>query len=186
MLRTRLPSSLGAITSRVSVFDTVWAFIAPLAALAIRNAYILSYDGIITTLLYCVVSAGFSLIAFLIFRLHDGLARYFSAHDALDVVKAVICAELMTCTVFFTFTRLEGIPRSTPLIHGLILLAGLLTARVIARHFEETAKSNLKLPAAENVIMIGATQLSSLYIRLLGACSPGHFRVLAILDVRTD
>ena len=186
MLRTRLPSSRGAITSRVSVFDTAWAFIAPLAALAIRNAYILSYDGIVTTLLYCVVSGAFALIAFLIFRLHDGLARYFSAHDALDVVKAVICAELMTCTVFFTFTRLEGIPRSTPLIHGLILLAGLLTARVIARLFYESAKPNLKLAAAENVIMIGATQLSSLYIKLLGACSPGHFRVLAILDERTQ
>src|SRR5256885_13883732 len=104
MLRTQLPSSRGAITSRVSVFDTVWAFIAPLVALAIRDAYILSYDGIVTTLLYCVVSGAFSLIAFLIFRLHDGLARYFyfSAHDALDVVKAVICAELMTCAVFFT------------------------------------------------------------------------------------
>src|SRR5256714_11681468 len=151
MLRTRLPSSLGAITSRVSVFDTVWAFIAPLAAVAIRNAYILSYDGMVTTLLYCIVSGAFSLIAFLIFRLYDGLARYFSAHDALDVVKAVICAELMTCAVFFTFTRLEGIPRSTPLIHGLILLAGLLTARVIARLFDERAKPNIEQAAAENV-----------------------------------
>src|SRR5437763_12803932 len=120
MSRTRLPSSRGPLTSRVSVFDPSWAFIPPLAALGTRNAYILSYDGIVTTLLYCVVSGAFSLIAFLIFRLHDGLARYFSAHDALDVVKAVICAELMTCTVFFTLTRLEGIPRSTPLIHWLI------------------------------------------------------------------
>src|SRR5437764_10059377 len=174
MLRTRLPSSRGAITSRVSVFDAVWAFIAPLAALAIRSAYILSYDGIVTTVLYCLVSGAFALIAFLIFRLHDGLARYFSAHDALDVVKAVICAELMTCTVFFTFTRLEGIPRSTPLIHGLILLAGLLTVRVIARLFVESANPTLEVAAAEDVIMIGATQLSSLYIKLLGACSPGR------------
>ena len=186
MLRTRLPSSRGAITSRVSVFDAVWAFIAPLAALAIRDAYILSYDGIVTTLLYCVLSASFSLIAFLIFRLHDGLAPYFSAHDALDVVKAVICAELITSAVLFTFTRLEGIPRSTPLIHGLILLAGLLTARVIARVFNESAKPNLKVAAGENVIMIGATQLSSLYIKLLGACSLGQHRVLAILDERTQ
>ena len=70
MLRTRLPSSRGGITSRVSVFDAVWAFIAPLAALAIRDAYILSYDGLVTTLLYCVLSATFSLIAFLIRRYH--------------------------------------------------------------------------------------------------------------------
>src|SRR5947209_20005676 len=123
MLRTRLPSSRGGITSRVSVFDAVWAFIAPLAALAIRDAYILSYDGLVTTLLYCVLSATFSLIAFLIFRFHDGLGRYFSAHDALAVVKAVVCAEPMTSAVFFTFNRLEGIPRSTPLYPGPFLLS---------------------------------------------------------------
>src|SRR4051794_23197930 len=186
MLRTRLPSSRGAITSRVSVFYTGWAFIAPLAALATRNAYILSYDGIVTTLLYCVVSGAFSLIAFLIFRLHDGLARFFSAHDALDVVKAVICAELMTSAVFFTFTRLEGIPRPTPLIHALILLVGLLAARVIARVFDERNKPNLEVATGENIIMIGATQLTSLYIKLLGACSPGQHRVLAILDERSQ
>src|SRR5713226_1772505 len=102
MLRTRLPASRGALRARVSVFDTIWAFASPLLALFFRDAYILSYD-VVTALLYCVISAAFSLIAFLIFRLHDGMARYFSAHDALDVVKAVICAELMTSVVFFTF-----------------------------------------------------------------------------------
>src|SRR6267142_5629800 len=114
MGRTRLPASRAALRSRVSVFDTIWAFSSPLLALFLRDAYILSYDGLVTALLYCAISATFSLIAFLIFRLHDGIARFFSAHDALDVLKAVICAELLTSVVFFTFTRLEGIPRPTP------------------------------------------------------------------------
>src|SRR3954453_9641576 len=152
MLRTRLPASRGGLKARVSVFDAILAFASPVLALLVRDAIILSYDGAVTALLYCLISAVFALIAFLIFRLHDGIARYFSAHDALDVVKAVICAELITSAVFFTFTRLEGIPRPTPLIHGLILLAGLLTVRVIARVFDESAKPNLKLAAGENVI----------------------------------
>ena len=186
MVRTRLPASRGGLRARVSVFDTFWAFCAPALALYVPAAYILSYDHIFTAVLYCSISAVFSLMAFLVFRLQDGIARYFSAHDALDVLKAVICAELMTSVVFFTFTRLEGIPRATPLIHALILLAGLIAARVIARGFDENNKSQNgdTAFAGENVIMIGATQLTSLYIKLLGACSSGQHRVVAILDDR--
>ena len=92
MMRTRLPASRGGLRARVSVFDTIWAFGSPLLALYFRDAYLLSYDGVVSVLLYCLISAAFALLAFLMFRLHDGIARYFSAHDALDVVKAVICA----------------------------------------------------------------------------------------------
>ena len=186
MMRTRLPASRGGLRARVSVFDTIWAFGSPLLALYFRDAYLLSYDGVVSVLLYCLISASFALLAFLMFRLHDGIARYFSAHDALDVVKAVICAELMTSLFFFTMTRLEGIPRSTPIIHALILAAGLITARIIARVVDESGKpSNDKTAVGgENIIMVGATQLTSLYTKLLGACAPGQRRILAILDDR--
>ena len=83
-------------------------------------------------------------------------------------------------------TRLEGIPRATPIIHALILAAGLITARIIARLVDESGKpSNDKTAVGgENIIMVGATQLTSLYIKLLGACAPGQRRILAILDDR--
>ena len=186
MMRTRLPASRGGLRARVSVFDTIWAFGSPLLALYFRDAYILSYDGVVSVLLYCLISAGFALLAFLMFRLHDGIARYFSAHDALDVVKAVICADLMTSLFFFTMTRLEGIPRATPIIHALILAAGLITARIIARLVDESGKpsSDKTAVGGENIIMVGATQLTSLYTKLLGACAPGQRRILAILDDR--
>src|SRR5438067_1648289 len=174
MLRTRLPASRGGLRARVSLFDSILAFVSPLLALLVRDALILSYDGAVTALLYCLISAAFALIAFLIFRLHDGIPRYFSAHDVLDVVKAVICAELITSVVFFTFTRLDGIPRSTPLIHALILLAGLVTARLIARLYDENGNTTDPdtVVAGENIIMIGATELTSLYVKLLAATSP--------------
>jgi hypothetical protein len=37
----------------------------------------------------------------------------------------------MTCILLFTFTRLDNIPRSTPLIHALILCAGLIAIRAL-------------------------------------------------------
>ena len=57
MMRTRLPASRGGLRGRVSVFDTIWAFGSPLLALYFRDAYILSYDGVVSVLLYCLISA---------------------------------------------------------------------------------------------------------------------------------
>jgi FlaA1/EpsC-like NDP-sugar epimerase len=54
----------------------------------------------------------------LAFRIQDGMTRYFSVHDAVDVIKAVIMAALLTYVAVFSLTRLEGVPRSTPIIHA--------------------------------------------------------------------
>jgi lipopolysaccharide/colanic/teichoic acid biosynthesis glycosyltransferase len=194
MLRMRVPASRASFKARVSVSDTIWAFVAPLLALSLRDAYILNYayilryDGLTLTALYCLISGGFSLLAFLAFRLHDGMPRYFSGHDALDVVKAVVCSLLMTYLVLFTVTRLQGIPRATPVIHAFILAGGLIVARVIARAYDSgatvsTARSSV---ARENIIMIGANHLSSLYIKLLNAAWPHRYSIVAVLDDRAQ
>jgi hypothetical protein len=64
-------------------------------------------------------------VVFLAFRLQDSMTGHFSAHEALDVVEAVLLAQLMTGGFLFTLTRLDGIARSVPLYHGL-LLAGVV------------------------------------------------------------
>src|SRR4051812_11866778 len=183
-MRLRLPSSRGSFSIRLSLFDSVWAILSPLLALYFRDAYILSYDGLLPTIVYCSVSVVFSLIAFSAFRIHDGMTRYFSVHDAIDVTKAVVVAACMTYVAVFALTRLEGVPRSTPIIHALILLAGLIGARIFTRLFE--AKRTTLVPrtdvAAEHILMIGSNRLSLLYIKFIRAYSPGLHRIMAVLD----
>src|SRR5258706_1763207 len=161
--RTPTPSSRASLNIRLSTFDACWAVTTPFLALSFRDSYILSYDYILsyggawTTALYFLASAIFSVIAFLIFRLRDQMAEYFSVNDAIDVVKAVVFAEFMIVIVLFTFTRLEGIPRTTPVIHALILAAGLVAARTLVRlfHNDGTAMNGNARNASENIIMIG-------------------------------
>src|SRR5437762_3191669 len=100
-MRVRSPSSRGQFRFRLSIFDIVWALVSPLLALFLRDAYILSPEGIWATVLYCAVTFVCSLIAFSAFRIQDGLSRYFSVHDALQVGKAVLAAELMSGIVLF-------------------------------------------------------------------------------------
>ena len=167
-------------------FDFVCACASPLLALYFRDAYILTYESVSAVALYWAISVGFTLMAFLVFRLHDGISHYFSVHDALDVMKAAAFSQTMTIAVLFTFTRLDGIPRSTPVVQALILGAGLIAARAIAQalHNGQNHANGRNHVARENIIMIGATQLSSLYIKLIEACSPGQRRVIAFLDDR--
>jgi lipopolysaccharide/colanic/teichoic acid biosynthesis glycosyltransferase len=184
-MRFRSPSSRGYFRLHFSSFDVFWAAIAPLLALYFRSAYILSPKFAQIAVAYCALSLAGSLIAFLVFRLSDGVNRHFSVHDALNVVKAAVGSGLLSSVVLFTFNRLEGIPRSTPVLQVLILAAGLLTARTIMMLLAEDDEPSVlpgDLSAAEHIIMIGSTRLSSLYIRFLQSYRADRYRFIAILD----
>jgi lipopolysaccharide/colanic/teichoic acid biosynthesis glycosyltransferase len=167
------------------VFDVAWAAIAPLLALYVRGAYVLESDEhFVTAAIYIGVAFAFSLLAFALFGLRDSMPRYFSVHDAIDVAKAVLVGELLTCAILFTFTRLEGIPRSTPVIHALILGAGLVAARALGRLSRRDGRTLARRhqPAGEHIIMVGITDLSSLYMKFIEAFSPGERRVIGLVD----
>jgi lipopolysaccharide/colanic/teichoic acid biosynthesis glycosyltransferase len=184
-MRVLVPSSRGSFQLRLSVFDVLWAAASPLLALYLSSAYILyNNDGVWLAILYCSISFTFSLIFFLVFRIRDGMAGHFSVHDAMAVTKAVLFAELITSPVLFTLTRLEGIPRSTPIIHALILGAGLVGARTLIRILRTDSGGWRHRAGAgcENIIVIGSNRQSSLYVQLLEACAPGQHSVVAVLD----
>ena len=180
-----LPSSHGTFRVRFSTFDVFWAAVCPLLALYFRGAYILNFrDTLPLVLLYCGMSLACSLIAFSAFRISDGISRYFSVHDAFNVLKAAITSSLMTSLVLFTFTRLEGIPRSTPILQFLILAAGLLAARsvMLLLDHDDQVKSEPEQSSAEHIVIIGTNRLSSLYIKFLNAYAPAQRRIIAVLD----
>jgi lipopolysaccharide/colanic/teichoic acid biosynthesis glycosyltransferase len=179
-----LPSSRASLRLRLAPIDVSWAALAPLLALYLRDALVLSVQGAPTAFLYCSLSFVFSLLAFLAFRVSHGISRYFSVHDAVSIISAVIVAGLTTTVVLFTFTRLEGIPRSIPVMQGLVLAAGLLLTRGVMRLWD---KDDQQVDAAdhstvEHIIMIGSSRLTSLYIKLLQAHAPTQREVIAVLD----
>jgi lipopolysaccharide/colanic/teichoic acid biosynthesis glycosyltransferase len=179
-----LPSSRGTFRVHLSASDVLWAALAPPLALYFRDAYILSADGAETAVIYCGLSFAITILAFLTFRIGDGISRYFSVHDAIGIIKAVAVAGLTTSVILFTFTRLEGIPRTTPILHVVILAAGLLITRAVMMVRDRPGQiSNTTDPStAEHIIMIGSSALTSLYINLLRAYSPAQRHVIAVLD----
>jgi lipopolysaccharide/colanic/teichoic acid biosynthesis glycosyltransferase len=182
-MRIQSPSSRATFRIRYSPVDVCFAALSPLLALYLRDAYIFSHDGAVTAGIYCLVSLTFSLIAFSAFNLRDGMPRYFSVRDATEIAKAVLIGELMTCAALFTFTRLEGVPRSTLVIHALILGVGLVSARALARiaHRDRNLTDRPHL-AREHVIIVGLNDLSSFYMKFLEAFASDQLRAIAALD----
>ena len=182
---TLVPSSRAYFRVRVSALDACFALLSPLLALWVRDAPVLSAVSF-SLFLYWACCTIFSLLAFSIFRLeHKGL-RYFSVDDILDIAKAVVVAEILTAAALFSFTRLEGIPRSTLFIHALILAVALVAARTIA-HFEHGQKRAIRRPSkTKYVVVIGSNYLSSAFIKWLETNEIEPKQVMAILDDRKE
>jgi len=179
-----LPSSRAGFRFHLSPIDVAWAVAAPPLALYLRDALVLSVQGAPTAFLYCSLSFVCTLIAFLGFRVSAGISRYFSVHDAVNVISAVVAAGLTTTAILFTFTRLEGIPRSIPILQGLVLATGLLLTRGIMRLWDKDDEQAAAVDhsAVEHIIMIGSSRLTSLYIKLLQAHATAQRHVVAVLD----
>jgi FlaA1/EpsC-like NDP-sugar epimerase len=177
------PTSRSGTRVYLSLWDLFWAVVSPILALYLRDPGIVFRGEWDVLGYYWLFSSGFALVAFVALRLQDGMTRYFSVHEALDIAEAALFTELMTFVSLFTLTRLEGIPRSMPLTHGLLLAAGLIAARMVVRVvFSEGKEAQDYHSRRERIILIGANRFASSFIQLLKAYTPGHEPVIAVLD----
>src|SRR5215472_5295878 len=178
------PTSRSSLRIQYSLFDVALAALAPFLALSLRNAPVLNWseEGLISAGGYCLLSLVFSLMAFTVFRIHSAIPRYLSIDDIVVVAKAVLVGEFLTCAVLFTVTRLDGIPRSTPVIHALVLGAGLIMVRTFVHLVDKAPKPDERPELATNVILIGLNDLSVRFVELLQASSRGRQNLIGVLD----
>ena len=120
------PSSRVRPFHRLQGFDVAVAAICPPLSLILRDATIFFFEGWLTLVLYCLIAFVSTLVIFLLFGVGRTLGRFRSMEDIVNVWKASVGAVALASAIFFTFTRLDDIPRSAPLIH-LILLGTMLS-----------------------------------------------------------
>jgi lipopolysaccharide/colanic/teichoic acid biosynthesis glycosyltransferase len=168
----------------VSIWDAFLALATPPLALWLGNALVLARQDWNAILIYCALSSGFAVATFLAFGLKKTVTRHFSAHEMLDIAEAVLFTQLVTYGLLFTLTRLDGIPRSVPLYHGLLLAGGLIFVRIVTRasNDEKRASDSLR---RERLIVIGANRLAASFISMLRAYASNQERVVALLDEKS-
>jgi lipopolysaccharide/colanic/teichoic acid biosynthesis glycosyltransferase len=171
---------------RIVVFDVAAALAAPIVALWLRDPAALTFVDPEPLAIYVSAAACLSVCFFVLFRVAHGLPRYFSFHDAIGIAKASACAVTATAAFSFTVTRLEEIPRSLPVIHFLILVAMLISGRLLHRTMVQRRDlvSAIDIPHEDerSVIIVGAGRLAWFYVRLLDSFAVDNRRIAAVLD----
>ena len=76
-------------------------------------------------------------------RLQRSVWRFVSIPDMLRLLRVVVIAVLLFYVLLFLVQRLESVPRSVPLIHMLVLSAGLCTPRLLMRLYYDAKHSSM-------------------------------------------
>ena len=191
-MRLGSPTSKSRMRFRLAPFDLFWAIVAPPLALALRDPGLLDPGDFPFSFRpayeYAVVTSACAALAFLVFRINEGMSRYFSVHDVLAACGAVGAAVASSSMILFVFTRLEGVPRSTPVICGLVMIAGLLFARTVSRilHNDEWAfdSPTPSIHPRRRVLLIGVDRFAAIAIKLVDSQWPRTTEFVAALDPR--
>jgi len=194
-MRLRSPTSKSSFKLNLSPFDIFWAVAAPFVALGLRDPGLLELTDfpqeLPATYQYALVTMGCSILAFLLFRVSDGMSHFFSVHDVLAVCGAVAVTVASSSAILFILTRLEGVPRSTPLIYGLVLGSGMIVARTVTRVLyreagtqHEKISQNSTPQNLRRVLLIGVDRFSATTIKLTDHQRPRTTQVVAALDPR--
>lgn len=132
--------------------------------------------------------APFALFAgfiFILAGLYRGLWRYASMQDLLTLAKATTAIIILFYLILFFATRLEGVPRSVPIIHWLLLLAMLGGPRFVYRMIKDQRLGldfTLAAPHKVPVLLIGANDAAELFIREARRNPQAPYRVVGLVD----
>jgi len=123
-------------------------------------------------------------VVFVGLRMYRGIWRYASMNDLITLAKAVSVLVLVFSLEMFFFFRLEGVPRSVPIINWFVLLAMLGGPRFLYRMIKDRRFDwHLNLDARPKipVLLVGAGDEADLFIRAASRSSTTPYRPVGIL-----
>lgn len=123
-------------------------------------------------------------VVFLLSGLYRGIWAYASVRELGVILRAVTLAVLIFLPVSFLATRLADVPRTTPVIVWLILLALLCGSRLGYRLVREGRLLSLWSQAGRGqspVLLYGAGDEADLFIRALAANPHSPYRVIGVI-----
>jgi lipopolysaccharide/colanic/teichoic acid biosynthesis glycosyltransferase len=193
-MRVSTPSSKTRKYLRLSPLDLTLLFVSPFLSLAIRGPEFIEPANFPASLPptyeYALLTFLTSLPFFLFFRASDSVSHFFSARDILSIAAATLCSVATSVYTVFSLNRLEGVPRTVPVIYGLILIVGLISSRIIARAMYERQegitdhnKRLMQTTDLRRVIIVGLDSFSLAAIRLMDAQNPHTVEVVAIISL---
>jgi O-antigen biosynthesis protein WbqV len=166
----------------VYAHDVAMAFVAMAVAFVLR----LGLGGFALepmVLEASLVFAGCAAVVYLFSGLYRHVWEYVSIKDAVNVVRSATATVLVFLPVWFLLTRLDGFPRSVPLIAWLVMLMALAGPRVLVRLVRDRqlrGRLSGRMPATP-ILLIGAGPEAEHFIRAVQRTPAATFDVLGMV-----
>lgn len=120
------------------------------------------------------------------FRLHRSVWRYVSMPEMRTILLVSGLTIVLFYALWFAVTRLEMVPRSIPMLHGMVLVTLLAGPRLLYRTFFEAAADRATLKSGQTipVLLIGAGDHAEQFLRALQRMPGAPYRVAGIVTDR--
>ena len=128
-----------------------------------------------------------SAVAFRIFGLGRGMWRFASITDLRAIVFASTLAMLAFLVVMFALTRLDGLPRTAPIIAWFVLIVLLGAPRLAYRAFKDGGFAGIRkgksaAESVQQVLIVGGASDADKVIRTYGLERSRRLKVHGIVD----
>jgi FlaA1/EpsC-like NDP-sugar epimerase len=155
-------------------------------------AYALRFDGQIpekywsTMIMLLAPLLCIKLVTFWRMGLFAGWWRYVSIPDVITLLKANFLGTAGFMVYIALVHRFEGIPRSIPVLDGILCFTLISGLRVITRIFRENHQLVIKGPEAKKVLMVGAGGVGQNIVKEIRQDPRLHKEVVGFLDNDPD
>jgi lipopolysaccharide/colanic/teichoic acid biosynthesis glycosyltransferase len=182
-----VPASRAKRRYSVAFPEVCCAVAAPWLALALRDTRFFEPELIGQASIFCGIALIIGIAVLLTSNICNIIFWNISILDGLSIFRCAFLTSALTTIVAFSITRLDGIPRSVPILTffvfgSLLLMSGLIRGRL--KQIGERKHQNLRSEDGENIIVLGANRAASFYIRIIDTFSAGN--VMAILDANPN
>jgi lipopolysaccharide/colanic/teichoic acid biosynthesis glycosyltransferase len=184
LLFAKARTSMDLPWRNLAILDLIWGVLAPTLTLWLRDYVLFDHQHLEASLIYIAISGILTAASFAFFKISHRVTRFFSVDDALTTFLASAVAVISVVLVSFLLTRLDNIPRLVPILHFLILATGSIAARIFryVRRRRRDRRSSPTSGAAENLIIVGVSDLSWYYMKIVDHLMSDRYNVVALLD----
>ncbi len=116
---------------------------------------------------------------FWLFGLYRGVWRFASLPDMLRIGKAVVAGLLLINVLFWLINGFTGVPRSVPILYGILLMIFLSGPRMVYRFFKDQGSRSSE---AKRVLIVGAGSAGEMLARDLLRNARREFLPVGFVD----
>lgn len=117
--------------------------------------------------------------AFQYYGLYRGVWRFASIPDLVRIVKSVLVGVAFSAVIVFLMTRMEGVPRSTFPLYGLLLITFLGGSRLLVRWSKDR---RLYGSGGKRVLIVGAGKAGEMMARDLLRSRDENYEIVGFVD----